>query len=176
MEHLHLNFEMLESDFPSESQKILEKTGDAYERYYAFINRNLSLYPPCPETRSRLKTTDFEKTMAQRIVNTRFLYENLKNNTFRFVYETWEKNCVPMAVPVYVDSRQRKRIISELLDQNILLSTLIDKWDFIPRNQADNFPLERQFIDSHLLLPINEFLSIGQMGKMVEILNKISSE
>ncbi len=173
MEHLHLNFEMLESDAPSESQEILEKTGDAYERYYAFISHNLSLYHPCPETLGRLKTIDFEKMMAQRIINTRFLYENLRNNTFRFVYETWDENCIPMTVPVYVNPGQRNRVISELFDQNILLSTLIDKWDFIPKDQIDNFPMEKQFIDSHLLIPVNEFLSINQMEKMVEILNKI---
>lgn len=173
MEHLHLNFEMFESNSPFESKEILEKTGDAYDRYYAFINRNLSLYLPSPETRSRLKAINFEKVVAQRIINTRFLYENLKNNTFRFIYETWDENCIPMTVPVYVDPGQRNRIVSELFDQNILLSTLIDKWDFIPRDHADNFLKEKQFIDSHLLIPVNEFISISQMEKMVKILNKI---
>jgi dTDP-4-amino-4,6-dideoxygalactose transaminase len=171
--HLHHNFELLQCDDSSEAQTILEKTSDAYERYYAFINRNLNLYAPCEETWCRLKTIDFEAMITQRITNTRYLYDNLKSKTFRFVYETWDENSVPMTVPVYVDPEQREQIVSTLFDRNVLLSTLIDKWDFIPEHQTDEFLMEKQYIDSHLLTPVNEFLSINQMGKMVEILNEI---
>lgn len=173
IQHLHLNFEILQCNVPSEAQKILEKTAHAYELYYAFINRSQRIYAPCEETLNRLKFIDIENVIAQRIINARFLYSNLRNSTFRFVYEKLDKNCIPMTVPVYVAPEQRDEILFKLFEQNILLSTLIDKWTFIPEDKNSEFFAEKRFISSHLLIPVNEFLSINQMEIMVEIMNKI---
>ncbi len=171
--HLHLNFEMFQSRATFDSKKKLKESTAAYEKYYNFINRNLNLYSPCTESFNQLRAIDYKGMISQRIINTQFLYDNFKNSKFQFVYEKWNKNCVPMAVPVYVAPERREEIILKLFEKNILLSTLVDKWDFIPENNEAKFTSERKFIDSHLLIPVNEFLSACQMEKIVKELNKI---
>jgi dTDP-4-amino-4,6-dideoxygalactose transaminase len=173
IQHLHLNFEMFQSNEPCNVRKILERTSKAYDRYYAFINQSFDLFAPSSETINQLKIIDFDSLIVKRTLNSKYLYDNLKTSSFRFVYEKWNGNCIPMAVPVYVVPEQRNEIISKLFERNLLLSTLIDKWEFIPEKDIGKFVLEKKFIDSHLLIPVNEFLSVDNMEKMIEILNEI---
>ncbi|MBI9081301.1 MAG: DegT/DnrJ/EryC1/StrS aminotransferase family protein [Pseudodesulfovibrio sp.] len=172
-DHLHLNHELLQARTPDTAQGFLEKTGHAYERYYTFVNRDLRLFLPSLTTKKRLKQIDFNTFIAKRISNTRLLYAELKQTTFKFVYENWTENYIPMTVPVYVAPEHRDEIIAKLFSQNILLSTLIDKWNYIPPDREEIFQAEARFINSHLLLPINEFLSPSHMETIINALNKV---
>jgi len=171
-DHLRLNHELLLAT-PETAGDILTATGDAYERYYAFVNTNLDLFPPCEATLKRLQAIDFEGLVEARIANTRLLYERLEQNVFRFVNPQWSDNCVPMTVPVAVDAEKRDMIVSALLEKNILLSTLVDKWDYVPADRADQFRAETRFIQSHLLVPVSEFISQEQMAEMIDAMNAV---
>ncbi|OIQ49235.1 DegT/DnrJ/EryC1/StrS aminotransferase family protein [Pseudodesulfovibrio hydrargyri] len=170
-EHLRLNHALLTSTSPD--RRLLEETGEAYERYYSFVNRELGLSAPSDVTLDRLRRLAPGAMAEARRRNCALLYAGLKQTTFRFVYPQWDDRTVPMAVPVRVRPEERERIADRLFERNILLSTLVDKWNFIPPGRESAFPAESEFMASHLLVPVNEFLSSEEMEYMVATMNQI---
>jgi hypothetical protein len=55
--------------------------------------------------------------------------------------------------------------------RNVLLSTLVDKWNFVPEGKSDFFSIETAFIQEHVLVPVNEFLTDHDMSNIVTELN-----
>jgi len=170
-EHLRLNYALLTSASPD--RDLLEETGEAYERYYAFVNRELGLFAPSDLTLDRLRRFEPRGMAEARRGNCALLYAGLKQSTFRFVYPHWDYRTVPMAVPVLVEPGQRERIADRLFERNILLSTLVDKWNFIPPGRESEFPAESEFMASHLLVPVSEFLSPAEMEYVISAMNEL---
>jgi acyl carrier protein len=112
-----------------------------------------------------------DQLIKQRRSNIELLYNELDSPYFSFVYDKPDSGVFPFAVPARVQSQYRNKILDKLFHDGILLSTLIEKWDFIP--DRDKFIEESKFIDEHVLIPINEFISTNEMSVMVEKINNI---
>lgn len=171
--HLHAGRDLLNSKLPVQAESCLEKLGKYYEEYYAVINSDLS---PCRQSAcSRYVEEGFsyDSLITKRLRNCRILYKELKANAFSLVHQKLPSGVVPWCVPARVPVKQRAKIIDSLFDEGILLSTLKDKWDFIPADRSGHFEFESAFLDDHVLIPISEFISEDSMRFMVERLNHI---
>lgn len=171
--HLQAGRDLFNSDDPTQAKCYLEKLGKFYEQYYAVINADLS---PCRQSvRSRQveEAFPYDGLIQKRLTNSQIVYEELRSNVFSLVHPTLQPGVVPWCIPARVPARRRTEILERLFDQGILLSTLQDKWDFIPAGHRDRYAVETAFLDEHVLIPISEFITTASMRYMVERLNHI---
>ena len=62
---------------------------------------------------------------------------------------------------------------TKLLRSGIVVSTLIERWNFIPLRERERFSVEHSLLSEHLLLPVSEFLCADDMAAMVRAINEI---
>jgi hypothetical protein len=158
---------------PVEAHTWLQALGDTYEGYYAVINGNLSPHRQSAASRLTENSFAYRQLIEQRLVNSRILYEGLKSPVFELVYPELPAGVVPFCVPARVPAERRSEILERLFACGILLSTLQDKWDFVPAGRQAQFAVETAFIREHVLIPVSEFISADAMWYMVEQLNSI---
>ncbi len=171
--HLQAGRELFNSNGSSQAKSILEKLGECYEQYYAVINTELSPFCQSAHSRHIEDNFPFDSLIKKRLINSSILYKELKNPVFSLVHKKLHSGVVPWCVTARVPVEQREEIINDLFDQGILLSTLKDKWDFIPANMDSHFNFESAFIEDHVLIPVSEFISEDSMRFMVEQLNHV---
>lgn len=90
------------------------------------------------------------------------------------VNEEYHEGIIPMAVPIKAPVEKRTAWIEQMKSKGILLSTLIDKWNFIPQHEQQRYKIEMNYIDSHLLIPVSEYISELNMQKIVTELNNLN--
>ena len=171
--HLQTGRELLNCNVSVQAKSILEKLGGFYEQYYAVINADLSPFRQSARSRHIEKNFPYGLLVNNRLLNSRIVYEGLKSSVFSLVYPTLPTGVVPWCIPARVPALRRAEILERLFDQGILLSTLQDKWDFIPATQRSYFADEAAFLDEHVLIPISEFITTASMRDMVERLNRL---
>jgi hypothetical protein len=171
--HLRAGLDLFNSVDPAQARGFLEKLGEFYERYYAVVNRDLS--PFCQSARSRQVEEAFPycELIQKRLLNSRVVYEGLKSSVFSLIYPALLPGVVPWCIPARVPAQRRTEILDRLFGQGILLSTLQNKWDFIPAGQRNRFEVEAAFLEEHVLIPISEFITPPSMWDMVKRLNNI---
>ena len=175
-DHLQAAAELAACNDPAQARQalqVLQVLGATYERYYAVINGDLS--PHCQSAASRQAEASFpyRQLIEQRQANSRILYLGLKSDAFTLVYPTLPAGVVPFCVPARVAAERRDEILERLFARGILLSTLQDKWDFIPAERQEHFAVESAFLREHVLIPVSEFISADAMWYIVEQLNLI---
>lgn len=171
--HLQAARELFESSDPLEARTLLGKLANAYETYYSVINSELE---PCRQSsgsRCVEESFPFAGLVERRGINSRILYDGLDNPAFSRVHGTLPPDVVPFCIPARVPAHRRTDILDALFEQGIVLSTLQEKWDFIPASRRRHYPVETAFLDEHVLIPINEFISAQSMREMVVRLNGI---
>jgi len=171
--HLQAGRDLFNSNNPTQAKCFLEKLGEYYERYYAVINADLSPFRQSARSRHVEEAFPYDWLIQNRLLNSHIIYEELRSPVFSLVYPTLPPGAVPWCVPARVPAQRRTEILDCLFDQGILLSTLQDKWDFIPTKQRGHFAVEAAFLDEHVLIPISEFITAASMRDMVERLNHI---
>ena len=149
-----------------------EKLGTYYQKYYEIINSELSQCRQSGRSKEIEETFPYDWLIENRLMNSHILYEELESSVFSLVHPVLPSGVVPWCIPVRIPAKRRDEIISTLFDQGILLSTLRDKWDFIPNNQRDHFVREVDFLEEHVLIPISEFIATDSMRNMVQRLNQ----
>ena len=171
--HLQAGRDLFNSDEPAQARCFLEKLGESYEQYYAVINSDLN--PSRQSTRSRHVEDVFPYNglVQHRLLNSRIVYDGLKSSVFSLVHPALPSGVVPWCIPARVPAQRRTEILDKLFEQGILLSTLQDKWDFVPVEQRHHYAVEAAFLDEHVLIPISEFITSDSMLGMVERLNVI---
>lgn len=152
---------------------LLMKVEKTYHGYYEQSGRDLQLRSCSDISMALLSRLDWRELIERRIQNTQYLYQYLNNKAFHFCQKEYRDNVVPMAVPIHVDKSWRTLCVNLLIKKGILLSTLCDKWDFIPEGDSHRFSREGDYLASHLLVPISEFISLEQMAYMVNELNML---
>lgn len=173
LQHLQTGRALFECDEPIAAKKILIELGASYERYYATINSSLT---PCRQSISsrRLESSfSIKRLCQQRVINSRILYEEFSSRTLSLVFPELPSGVVPFCVPARAPANRRPEIINKMLDCGILLSTLRDKWDFVPPDRRAHFSTETAFLDEHVLIPISEFIPASAVRRMVKQLNRI---
>jgi len=170
-DHLQSALALFDSTDPVQAKELLSDVGNAYETYYAAINSDLSPFRQSAHSRRVEESFPFESLIERRSANSRILYEWLDSPVFSLVHQVLPDRSVPFCIPARVNAARRREIIETLLDKGILLSTLQDKWDFIPENQRHQYPVEAAFLDEHVLIPVSEFIATESMRGMVAQLN-----
>jgi len=171
--HLQSARELFESKDPAQASIALRNLKNFYEEYYSAINSDLRPYRQSVHSRRVEEAFAFEQMIEQRSANSRILYEGLRSSVFSLVHPTLPLGVVPFCIPARVPVRQRTEILAKLFEQGILLSTLQDKWDFIPANQRSHYAVEAAFLDAHVLIPVSEFITAVSMWYLVKQLNRI---
>lgn len=158
---------------PEEAQPFLQALGNTYEDYYAGINGDLSPHRQSTASKQVEGAFPYRRLMTQRRENSRTLYQGLRSAVFMPVYPELPDGVVPFCVPARVPAERRAEILQRLFARGILLSTLQDKWDFVPAGRREDFGVETAFLREHVLIPVSEFISADAMCYMVEQLNLI---
>jgi hypothetical protein len=171
--HLQAARELFESDNPVGGEKALHELERAYEEYYSGINSDLR--PHRQSAHSQRVESAFPMTalIESRRRNSRMVYDGVSDRTFSLVHADLPPGVVPFCIPARVPAARRRQILDELFQQGVMLSTLQDKWDFIPRDRRASYPIEAAFIDEHVLIPVSEFISTEAMREMISLLNSI---
>lgn len=170
--HLQAAAALAASD-PADAPPWLEALGATYEGYYAVINGDLSPHRESAASRQMEGSFPYRQLIEQRQANSRILYLGLKSDAFMLVYPTLPAGVVPFCVPARVAAERRDEILERLFARGVLLSTLQDKWDFIPADRRAHFAVESAFLREHVLIPVSEFISADAMWYIVEQLNLI---
>ena len=172
--HLKINRKIFFNTDQNDKLQLINESLRQYDIYYEYINNDLGKHGISSYSKNILENFNYDMLIMNRRRNTSILYENLSNCKFQFLYENYTKNIVPMAVPAIVPVKKRKRWLDKLFRRGIILSLQIDRWDFISTTKyPDRFSQEKNYIDSHVLIPINEFLSEENMEYLVKELNNI---
>jgi len=171
-QHLQACLELHKCSDGENAKYYLKILGEHYQSYYDIINSDLSPFRQSMHSRQIEETYPYDWLVKGRLINSRIVYSELKSGVFTLVYPTLIPGVVPWCIPARVPANRRDEIISALFEDNILLSTLQDKWDFIPREQSHRFTIEINFIEEHVLIPISEFISADSIRNMVKRLNQ----
>ena len=170
-QHLAACRTLLDCQSVTTARSLLTEIDESYEAYYRIINRDLL---PRHQSQSSKEIEDafsFEACVKRRRRHAGFLYANLTSPSFDPVYPTLPEGAVPFAVPFRIRDGRRNEIVEQLFERNVLLSTLVDKWNFVPEGRSDFFATETAFMQEHVLVPVNEFLSDRDMSNIVVALN-----
>lgn len=171
--HLQAAGALAGCDDPERARQWLRALGESYEQYYATINADLSPHRQSAAARRMEAAFPYRQLIEQRRTNGRLLYEGLQSSAFVPVYPTLADGVVPFCIPARVPAARRDEILERLFARGILLSTLQDKWDFVPAGRESHFAVETAFLREHVLIPVSEFISADAMWYIVEQLNLI---
>lgn len=173
-DHLHAAAALAVSG-PAEARPWLDALGESYERYYAVINTDLSAHRQSAASQQAEAGFPYRHLIAKRQANSHILYQGLMSLAFAWVYPALPAGVVPFCIPMRVAAERRSEIMERLFASGIVLSTLQDKWDFIPAGRQAHFAVETAFLREHVLIPVSEFISADAMGYIVEQLNLIEN-
>ncbi|MHB1530116.1 MAG: hypothetical protein ACYCXT_11945 [Acidiferrobacteraceae bacterium] len=172
-DHLQAGRDIFDSHNPTQAQCFLKELESSYERYYGIINSDLVPYRQSARSRRMAASFPYNRLIQRRLLNSQIVYERLKSPIFTLVYPVLPAGVVPWCIPARVPAPRRSEILDKLFAQDILLSTLQDKWDFIPTLRRDHYMVESAFLDEHVLIPISEFITPAFIQDMVKRLNGI---
>src|SRR5262249_49195488 len=109
----------------------------------------------------------------QRRANVRALYSSLKTSALRLVYPTDWEGWVPMAVPAFVDGRDRALFVKQAWDRGVWLRSLVRRLNHLTVKNRGDFQNEQNYLDRHILIPINENISGARMQQLIGELNAL---
>jgi hypothetical protein len=171
--HLAACRALLECPSTTKALTLLATIDESYEAYYRIINEDLSSRRQSGNSKAIEDAFSYELCAARRRSHSSFLYENLRSSVFEPVYQVLPKGAVLFAVPFRIRGGQRDEVVRQLFDRNILLSTLVEKWNFVPAGKSDFFANETSFLRDHVLVPVNEFLTEENLADIVTVINGI---
>ncbi len=171
-QHLEAGLELYESSDREHAKYSLKKIVKYYQSYYDIINSDLRPFRQSMRSRQIEETYPYDWLIKNRLLNSQVVYEELESDVFSLVYPNLISGVVPWCIPARVPADRRDEVINTLFEENILLSTLQDKWDFIPYEQSKRFKTEIKFMEEHVLIPISEFIPVDSIRNMVKRLNQ----
>lgn len=155
LNHLDINARMVNEDDIS----LLTESEAEYESYYSRINTDYRPYGQSIESKFIESQFDVEKETKVRATNAwrmAMVLPGLRHETH---------NLPQFAFPVMLKHPDHKEAITERLTKlGILPSTLVAKWDHVPRDAA--FKIELDFMDRHLLLPLGDPMNTNLIGQI----------
>jgi dTDP-4-amino-4,6-dideoxygalactose transaminase len=169
--HLLLDQTMHRCSNISGAKGLLVASGYCYDRFYARASRDFSPLAPSPTSARQLNGLNVRRLVAQRRRNVATIYSGLHSPYLRLVYPVDHPGWVPMAVPAMVEGVSRQEWVGRIMDRGVFLASLCSRWDHLP--PGDEFSREREYLDHHVLIPINEFINDEQMSRIVDVLNSI---
>ena len=146
-----------------------------YETYYQFINDDLTPRRQSPASRSIEACFPFAEAARLRRRHGARVHQALAGHPV--ICPLWPalpSQVVPFGIAVTVVGHRRDEVQRRLFDDDVLASTLADKWDFVPPGGEARFPVERAFLRDHLLLPVSEFMSDDDTSRLIDALQRIN--
>jgi len=171
--HLHAGKQLFEAVDGRHAISALEKIRNNYEIYYSIINADLSPHRQSVSSKKIETSFPYDQLIQSRVNNSRIVYDDLKSDKFTLLHQSLPIGVVPWCVPARVPSELRLEIIENLFKKGILLSTLVDKWNFIPQEKGAHFSVETLFLKEHVLIPVSEFIKPSEMHQMMKAINEI---
>lgn len=169
-QHLDLNTCILRARDPKLVRDLENESRLAYEKYYSFINNDLTVYSQSVESKCIISSTDLKEVEHIRSHNAQNYY---KQTPECFVFRP-KTPIAPFAYPIVVRHPHNcEDVYLALLDAGILPSRLIEKWDHIPKGD-DRFELEHTFMDQHLLLPVDEDVTYNDIKRVGTVLRRFA--
>lgn len=164
--HLDINTEMI----GSKDTLLADKSNVAYEEYYRAI-ADCMPYAQSQESRCVEASISFTELNYTHQTNARRINHGLP----LLFYWNDSPNIAPFAYPIIVrPPLRRDQVVNELVEVGILPVTLISKWDHIPKEGG--FTAERDFINSHLLLPVGVGVTSDVTDKITTVLQRLVRE
>ena len=173
LEHLHLNADLLHSQTTARSTVLLRKTGEAYDRYYARITAARRLHMTSDESADIRVRYDLTSARARRRANAEVIHSQFPDGPMQLLYPDVPPGVTCFAVPALVPARLRDAAIATGIARGVLFSTLVDRWNFVPRDSEERFLNEDYYVKHHLLIPVSEFLDMAAMQRIIEVLSMI---
>lgn len=174
MDHLAACRLLFDSPTVAHAAEQLVLIGSSYERFYKFINTDLS---PRRQSAASLRLEacfPFTEAASLRRRHGCRVHQALAGHPV--IHPLWTdlpSKVVPFGIAVRVADQRRNEVQHCLFQDNILASTLADKWDFVPTEHLMDFPVEVGFLRNHLLLPVSEFLSDEDTDRLIAALHRI---
>lgn len=172
-DHLRLNADVAACEDGAAAMALLSSSGRAYEAYYREINTDLTVRRQSETAHAVEQGTDFADLAARRHANAVMLSAGLKNPLTQPLFPAIPTGTAPFCLPVRVPPNRRAEISQALMEEGVIASTLVDKWDFIPEDEGSPFAVERAFLAEHLLLPVSEFIEPAEIMAMLSALNHL---
>lgn len=169
--HLLLNRAMHRSANPDWGKQLLDATGFCYERFYSNVSSDFRPLAPSSISTRQLNALDVPVLISQRRKNISSLYAGLRSSCLRLVYPEDHQGWVAMAVPALVERDSRTDVVARAMKRNVFLASLCDRWNFLP--SEENFRREKDYLDRHVLIPINEHINDQRMASLVDVLNAL---
>ena len=145
-----------------------------YEAYYQFINDDLSPRQQSPASRYIESRFPFAEAARLRQRHGCRLHQALIAHPFiRPLWAAMPSQVVPFGIAVTIAGERRNEIQQRLIASDVLASTLVDKWDFMPRKGKTRFLVERAFLREHLLLPVSELMSDDDTDQLINVIQRI---
>jgi dTDP-4-amino-4,6-dideoxygalactose transaminase len=172
-DHLRAARDFRACDDMASARSLLAGVGRTYERYYEEISTDLEPRRQSDEGQRVARLFPCGSLIRKRIANSRIFYRDLEAKSLRPVHPDLPEGVVPFCIPARVPAGNRSRILDDLLARGILLSTLQDKWNFVPAKDAARYAVETAFMEEHVLIPVSENISPESMAHMVAQLNSV---
>lgn len=171
--HLDSCRALYECEEPKKAKGILEDVGRHYEDYYDVINNDLSPYRQSDASKQLEEQYPFGWCGERRRENATHLLEHLNSRVVEPVHTNLPSGIVPFGIPARVPATRRSEIVDRLFEHGVLLSTLEDKWDFVPHDRQDEFSFEAAFLKDHVLIPVSEFIPMDAVKTMTHEINRL---
>jgi hypothetical protein len=156
---------------PDWGKQLLDATGFCYERFYSNVSSDFRPLAPSSISTRQLNALDVPVLISQRRKNISSLYAGLRSSCLRLVYPEDHQGWVAMAVPALVERDSRTDVVARAMKRNVFLASLCDRWNFLP--SEENFRREKDYLDRHVLIPINEHINDQRMASLVDVLNAL---
>ena len=115
---------------------------------------------------------DVESIIAQRKSNARYLNIELSEYDL-FKYRKFSENISLTGLPLIL--LNRKKAIDYLKNRNIKHLVYNKLWWFVPKVRKNEFQIEYNFLNNHLLLPLHENLEMKDLDRIIKSVKNILS-
>lgn len=173
LSHLYTNHLVHRSRNNFHAWTLLKASGNFYEKYYRLIRYDFRPKAMSALAKRILSAMDLDQVVLRRSANCRHVYQNLDSRSFLLVFDRFLDNVVPLALPAFVPEGRRSQVIEAARRQGVYLSTLVEKWNHILPRDREKFKEEIYYLENHVLIPINEFLTSQEMNYLVGVLNNL---
>ena len=175
--HLKYNRCLNSTDNINEARELLNYSSQEYEQYYELLQSQSEACLPENNLTKIQARYDISRVIQQRRKNALFLWDTMNVSLVRLVYrrEQLEKG-YPVALPIlFRDRSERDYFVRKLFSFGIIAHVQSDKWQFFNlSNQLHHG--EKEFVNRHLLLPVNENYSLDEMSHITNAIMNIASE
>lgn len=173
-QHLQACRRLFDAPSPDRAAEYLDMISSSYEDYYKFINDDLAPRRQSLESRRIEACFPFaEAARMRRRHGARVTQALAANPLVRPLWPVLPARVVPFGIPVTVADQRRDDVQRRLFEDGVLASTLVDKWDFVPRQRELHFAAELAFLRDHLLLPVSEFMADDDATRLIDALHRI---